>query len=70
MLEDETMWEVWKRFNTKSNWILFGEFYSYKEAKLYYDMLSKHNSLMIRIVRVETHRSVVLEDLKGNVYEL
>lgn len=67
-MPEETTWEVWGRVNTKSNWILVGEFYSYKEAKYYYDVFSKHNLHMYRIVRAELHRTIVLEDLKGNVY--
>ena len=61
------MWEVWARVDTKSDWFLNREFYSYKEAKRYYDSRLKVSSLMFCIVRAELHRSIVLENLRGNL---
>lgn len=66
-MKDETMWEVWARIDTKSRWFRSMAFDSYKEAKSYYDLSLEVSSFMFCIVRAETHRSIVLEDLRGNL---
>lgn len=67
-MPEETMWEVWARIDKETRWFVINTFQSYKEAKKFYDAVVKRYVFMFCIVRAETHRSIVLEDLKGNVY--
>ena len=68
MPEDETMWEVWVQYEPKGKWFLSMKFQEFKEAKSYYNECVQ-SDIQVRMIRAELHRTIILEDLKGNVYE-
>lgn len=69
MPEDETMWEVWVKYDPpKGKWFLSMKFQDFKEAKSYYNECVNSDGIEVRMIRAELHRAIVIEDLKGNVY--
>lgn len=67
-MPEETMWEVWCKSKITHKWMCMRIYPTYKEAKEYFNTRTLFKDYEARIVRAETHRCVVLEDLKGNVY--
>ena len=68
MLEDETKWEVQIRSPKAKEWSVVCTYDYYHLAKERYMYIMNFKAeYSVRIVRVEIHRSVVLEDLRGNL---
>lgn len=67
-MPEETMWEVWVKYEPNGKWFLSMKFQDFKEAKSYYNDFAD-TEIEVRMIRAELHRAIVIEDLKGNVYE-
>lgn len=67
--EDETKWEVYICYPKRKEWLLLGKYNQYKLAKERYKEFSNKSECMMRIVRAELHRTIILEDLRGHIDE-